>query len=241
MEKKAQYLYIYFTKDDQDVLAWANMIRNNNLNLSTWIQAVLVAENSRAKLDIGAVCPPTQYPSKPPKPTNSSLFGDDSTGQNKAKSPGWNVRGENGMLIPGSILPIKVMRNSAQAVVNDMKRQHKRMGAYTKAVIRKNLELLPNGPDRIPRKTDALDTLALYDGRSRNGSDSFQRRDKKPGNEQKTRNQTTPDTNKNQRREEKKPQPKPNQESASKQSPQNKPPQHNKQEKRGNPLLAQIS
>ena len=78
------------------------------------------------------------------------------------------------------------------------------MGAYTKAVIRKNLELLPNGPDRIPRKTDALDTLALYDGRSRNGSDSFQRRDKKPGNEQKTRNQTTPDTNKNQRREEKK-------------------------------------
>ena len=44
MQKTVQYLYLYFTKDDSDLLAWANMIKENNLGLSTWIQGILVAE-----------------------------------------------------------------------------------------------------------------------------------------------------------------------------------------------------
>ena len=124
MQKTVQYLYLYFTKDDSDLLAWANMIKENNLGLSTWIQGILVAEAAKEKLYIGAVHIPT--PQETVKRDNTqNLWGDDTESENHKILPGWHVRGQNRSLIAGSVLPVKITRPLAQEALFELKKRHK--------------------------------------------------------------------------------------------------------------------
>ena len=164
MQKTVQYLYLYFTKDDSDLLAWANMIKENNLGLSTWIQGILVAEAAKEKLYIGAVHIPT--PQETVKRDNTqNLWGDDTESENHKILPGWHVRGQNRSLIAGSVLPVKITRPLAQEALFELKKRHKRIAAYVKAIIRQNLEILPSGPNLAPNKTTVIDVFALYEGK----------------------------------------------------------------------------
>jgi len=173
MPTEVQYINIYFTKEDKEILAWANMIRENNLNLSTWIQAILVAENAGCELDIGTISTPVKTNptviQQSPKP---SLFGDDTISEKKKKKTGWNIRGENGKLKEGSVLSIKVTRQEVQDAMYATKRKHKRLGTYIKALIRKKLRSNPSETDRLPDKADAADAFALYASKQRNVQNS---------------------------------------------------------------------
>ena len=93
LQQKKQYINLYFTKDDKEILAWANLIRENELSLSTWIQGILVAESIGADLDIGSIGPPISEPLLPQ--TKPSLFGDDTiTEKHPPNTTGWNIRGK---------------------------------------------------------------------------------------------------------------------------------------------------
>lgn len=179
MQKTVQYLYLYFTKDDSDLLAWANMIKENNLGLSTWIQGILVAEAAKEKLYIGAVHIPT--PQETVKRDNTqNLWGDDTESKNHKILPGWHVRGQNRSLIAGSVLPVKITRPLAQEALFELKKRHKRIAAYVKAIIRQNLEILPSGPNLAPNKTTVIDVFALCEGKiGKNNPNNQIHRDKK--------------------------------------------------------------
>lgn len=165
-----QYLYLYFSKNDQDVLAWANMIRESGLSLNTWIQGILVADATKEELKIGAVFVPNAPQTDTTKTSNpmTSLFGDDTTKPRKTKpSVGWDIRGENGTLKSGSILSIKITRPAARAAIDETKKNHKRLGPYIKALIRKNMTTLCAGPNKPPNQADVLDIFALCESKLR--------------------------------------------------------------------------
>lgn len=239
MQKTVQYLYLYFTKNDQDLLAWANMIKENNLGLSTWIQAILVSEAAKEKLDIGSVHVPSVL--EPVKTTAApSLWGDDTDKESKIV-PGWHVRGENKKLIAGTVLPVKITRPLAQEALFELKKRHKKIAAYIKAIIRQNLKILPSGPNIPPNKNTAIDLFALCEGKI--GRNNQPRRDKNQQLGQRQENNTDQapqppkqkqgrqDKNTPQQTYPSNPQPKPNQ---SKQT-------ESKAPARRNPLLDQIS
>lgn len=165
MQTKKQYINLYFTTDDKEILAWANMIRESNFHLSTWIQAILVAEIAGEDLNIGAIYTP---PYEPPYPLpNSNLLGDDTHLQKASSKSGWNVRGQNGKLKEGSILSIKVTRPIVQDAICIAKKTHNHLGAYIKTLIRKKLKNNPAKINLLPNKTDVFDLFVLCEGKNR--------------------------------------------------------------------------
>lgn len=238
MQKTVQYLYLYFTKDDQDLLAWANMIKENNLSLSTWIQAILVSEAAKEKLDIGAVHIPSAM--EPVKMTTApKLWGDDTENERPKIVPGWHIRGENGKLVAGTVLPVKITRSLAQEALSELKKGHRKIAAYVKAIIRRDLEILPAGPDLPPNKNTAIDLFALCEDKI--GKNSQPQRDKNQQFRQRQENSNIQNTKPSQQKQERTdkngpqqtypPTPKPGQ---SEQNERKTPP-------RRNPLLDQIS
>lgn len=163
MPNKEQYINLYFTKDDKEVLTWANMIRENNLKLGTWIQGILVAEIKNEDLDIGSIQSPN--PSQITLKRNSNPFGDDTNSKKNITKTGWNIRGENKELIAGSVLSIKVTRPIVQEALNNLKEKHKFVGAYIKAIIRKKLKESTSNQIRLPKITDVLDLFCLTENK----------------------------------------------------------------------------
>ena len=199
MQKTVQYLYLYFTKDDQDLLAWANMIKENNLGLSTWIQAILVSEAAKEKLDIGAVhIPSAMEPIK--MTTTPKLWGDDTKNERTKIVPGWHIRGENGKLVAGTVLPVKITRSLAQEALSELKKRHRKIAAYVKAIIRRDLEILPAGPDLPPNKNTAIDLFALCEDKI--GKNSQPQRDKNKQFRQRQENRNIQNTKPSQQRQE---------------------------------------
>jgi len=195
MQSEIQYINIYFTKEDKEILAWANMIRENNLNLSTWIQAILVAENAGFELDIGTISIPVKAESatiqQSPKP---SLFGDDTILEKKKQKTGWNIRGENGKLKEGSVLSIKVTRQEVQDAMFVTKRKHKRLGTYIKALIRKKLRSSSSKTNRLPDKANASDVFALYASKQKNVQSSTSKKNKTFSKQELTQQKSQPQT-----------------------------------------------
>lgn len=232
---KVQYIYLYFNKNDQDILAWTNMIKESGQSLNTWVQGILVAEVAREDLSIGAVFIPPQTQTlhlTTPRQT-SNLFGDDTTTlKEEERITGWNVRGENGKLKNGSILSIKVTRPIVQVAMEEAKRNHKRLGSYIKAIIRKKMTILSVGPNQPPNQADAMDVFFLCEGKIRRKFPD--NRTQKPS-QQKPKPQQQREEGRATENNQNKPTPKPQQT-----KPQEKPIPSEPKQKKKNPLLNYI-
>lgn len=155
------------------------MIRRNNLSLTTWLQAILVANLANEDIDIGYACV-TAGKNPSPQQQRSNLFGDDTKARSSVR-PGWNVRGENGELKEGSVLTIRVTRPIALDAIFETKKRHKNLGAYIKALIRKMLKNNPSDADRVPNKAEAIDVFSICEGKIRKRpSENPQRKDVLP-------------------------------------------------------------
>ena len=108
--------------------------------------------------------------------TAPKLWGDDTENERTKIVPGWHIRGENGKLVAGTVLPVKITRSLAQEAFSELKKRHRKIAAYVKAIIRRDLEILPAGPDLPPNKNTAIDLFALCEDKI--GKNSQPQRDK---------------------------------------------------------------
>lgn len=180
LQQKKQYINLYFTKDDKEILAWANLIRENGLSLSTWIQGILVAESIGTDLDIGSIGPPISKPLL--AQTKPSLFGDDTiTEKTPPNSTGWNIRGKKGELKIGSILTIKVTRPIVQDVILNVKKIHPHLGIYIKFIIRRKLKCSLSTSNRLPNPTDLIDIFIISEEKkAKYSSNNAQKKENSP-------------------------------------------------------------
>lgn len=162
---KPQYINICFLDRDKELIAWANMIRENGQSINTWVQAILLAEAVGENLDAGAVFIPKSKPKA--SSVSAAMFGDDrsSAEAKEKKSSGWQIRGENGEIVAGSIISIRVTRPVMTALLDSLSQSHKRIGPYAKAVVRRKIRKLGSGPDVPPDESQAQDIFALYEDR----------------------------------------------------------------------------
>jgi len=121
---------LYFTKYDLDILAWVNMLKENQMSPATWIQAVIVSESKKSRLDIGSVVP---VPPPPPKP---SLFGDDTK--------------PTSAYVVGSRLNIRVTRGIVQEALRQIVGENEMTAPIIKMILRKNIGFLSQPPNIPP-------------------------------------------------------------------------------------------
>lgn len=162
---KAQYINICFSDRDKELIAWANMIREDGQSVNSWVQAILLAEAVGADIDAGAVYVPKNRVK--PAPRGSVMFGDDrkpAKPKNKTAS-GWQVRGDNGEIVAGSIISIRVTRPVILGLLDNLRQSRSRIGPYAKAILRKRVRKLDAGPNIIPDDTQVQDMFALYEDR----------------------------------------------------------------------------
>lgn len=162
---KSQYINICFSDKDKELIAWANMIREDNQSVNTWVQAVLLADAVGEPLDVGSVYVPRARGKA--ASAGIMMFGDDrkSSKTRDKTTSGWQVRGENGEIVAGSIISIRVTRPVMTALLENLHRSHKRIGPYAKAVLRKRIRKLDAGPNIPPDESQIQDIFALYEDR----------------------------------------------------------------------------
>lgn len=162
---KSQYINICFSDRDKELITWANMIRDDGQSVNTWIQAVLLAEAVGEPLDAGAVYIPKSRPKA--ASAGSLMFGDDrkSAQSGEEKRSGWQIRGENGEIIAGSIISIRVTRPVIVSLIDSLLQSHRRLGPYAKAVLRKKIRKLDSGTNVPPDESQVQDIFALYEDR----------------------------------------------------------------------------
>lgn len=154
------YISVCFSKNDKELIAWANMLRENNQSIGTWVQALLIAEDLNIELDAGSVSKNQERKSA----QLSLLYGTSDETTNGQKT-GWQIRGPQGEIIEGSILSIQITRPATSALLQKLRRNHKRVGPYIKAVLRKRIEVTETEPNRPPDKTILRDFFALNEHR----------------------------------------------------------------------------
>ena len=158
---KSQYINICFSEKDKELIAWANMVREDGQSINTWIQAVLLAEAVGENLDAGAV----YVPKDKRRPPSSNVFGDYRQPSNTKKKPvsGWQIRGADGEFVAGSIISVRVTRPVMVGLIDSLHHSHKRIGPYAKAILRRKIRKLDSGPNIPPDESQIQDIFALAD------------------------------------------------------------------------------
>lgn len=151
-----QTININFTKNDRDLLAWVNMLRDKKLSPATWIQAILLSEALGLDIDAGGVWVSEINARPRPGPL---MFGDDRA-SNNANS---NSSSPNKVFGPGNRLVIRVTRPIMLALLRDTAKKRSKIGPYTKAVLRKHIRKLPSAPNQPPQDSQIQDIFALYE------------------------------------------------------------------------------
>ena len=149
------------TSKDKDIIAWLNMLLENDCSPSTWIQALILSDICKQELDIGKIFLPVEIPDflkfdlddTPRKPD-----------QREKLKWGWGVRGENKEFIPGSICSLVVTRPIMLYVFRHTLRDRRFLSKYIKVTIRKHLVYSESGHSEPPKEPEHIsDVFILYE------------------------------------------------------------------------------
>lgn len=160
MAKKKLSVGISLMENDKDIIAWLNMMREENQKVRTWVQAILLAELAGIPLDAGGVYVPPK--AKPKAKSSNILFGDDTTASKpKVKKASWEVKGDSGEFVVGSMLVIVISR---PVILEALERANRsKTSTYIKAVLRKHIRKLDAPPNEPPEDVNVEDLFVLYE------------------------------------------------------------------------------
>lgn len=155
------------TNKDKDIIAWLNMLVENECSPSTWIQALILSDICNKDLDIGKI----YLPPDPVEIPDFLRFDDDEPPKKPAKPEkkenikwGWSVRGENNEFIVGSICSLVVTRPIMLYVFRRTLRDRRFLSKYIKVTIRKHLVYSNSGQSEPPRDPEHVeDIFILYE------------------------------------------------------------------------------
>lgn len=139
MSKKRVSVGILITPSDADIAAYLNDLKDHRQKIATHLSALLVANETNQKI----VLPDFkntifQQKEEPKMQQNGLLFGSGSATQdaNKKWQYGWQVRGNRGEYIEGSVVSVSFTRPEIVLIIQKMQENHLKISTYLKALIR---------------------------------------------------------------------------------------------------------
>jgi len=119
---------VYIGPDDLDIAAWFNLLRDNDLSRAKWIKGLLAAYSLDKSLDIGTI-------------SFASLSENNTAAENDKFGYGWQVKGQNGEFVQGSVVNISIGKSEVVPILEEAWTNNRHLATFIKALIRKNLKV----------------------------------------------------------------------------------------------------
>ena len=174
-------------KQDLDIAAWYNMLKENNLSIVAWTNNVVLAYLSDKPLDIGTI----HIKTKEENPQSSNfMFGSGNSQSNQAsKFPKerWEqkTRGKDDELIEGSVLFIRTRNEDVIYALKSLKSKGYTYSGTIKALIRRYLK---TGKSSIPPLYQSFNSLVSLEYLDKGELRKKREKDEKPNSMKKNSN-----------------------------------------------------
>ena len=168
MSKHRYNVGILITAHDADIAAYLNFLLSNKQTPAMWLSAMVVAYEMGKPFSIpdfrSAEFPKDPSPSPAvPGPLGAAplIFGTGSTIQQKPKDKwgyGWQVRGNNGEFVQGSVVNISFCRPEVIHILQGMRQKDFKIASFLKELMRQNMSL----SDSYRTEVDAKELLRVF-------------------------------------------------------------------------------
>lgn len=168
MSKHRYNVGILITAHDADIAAYLNFLLSNKQTPAMWLSAMVVAYEMGKTFSIPDFR--SAEFSKDSSPTHAVLgplgaapliFGTGSTIQQKSKDKwgyGWQVRGNNGEFVQGSVVNVSFCRPEVIRILQGMRQKDYKIASFLKELMRQNMSLT----DSYRTEADARELLRVF-------------------------------------------------------------------------------